>query len=365
MDEAGGCRTCQRPVPLGAAVCPPGGAPQPDGAVRTLETCEIVLWRGYVKSGFVALPTEGTRSQGEPPASRLFRSKRNREPEAEDLAGDAHAELVERLLADEWEPVGRGSMWYAQRFARVSYAAAPMLDPSAVPPVPEGPLREPSLVSAHESAVVLAQPPAAPTEPVRTAEVERATTADRASSVAGHALVETLSEGVSCAEPVPAVTDLAPVATPSQTAGRNWRGRARVVAVLVGASVAGVIVAILPSLMTADSAKGHPRAQQVPSALANAEPVVRHAVRTSRSVRVMIAATRGDSWVEARADSATGRILYKGLLVHGQAQRVSGTRVWLHLAAASNLTVLVNGKSPRKPLVGTVNVILGPSATTR
>jgi hypothetical protein len=341
---------------------------------RTLETCEISLWRGYVKCGFVALPTEETRLLGEPPASRLFRHKGNDEPVAEGVAGHAHAELVERLLADGWEPVGRGSTWYSQRFARAGFDVAPAAGAAPVLPLAEDARSEAFALAAPEATAVPEPPPVAASEQALMAGVERAAAPDAQSSVPGHEL-ETPLERKTPAEVIAPATDPARTAVPSRAGagqkmkrsrsrrneqiaspGLGNRGyRLRVAGALLGASVAGVIAAIAPSLVKTNSAAGHPPAKQVVSAPANPKAVA------PRPIRVMIVATRGDSWVEARVDSAAGRILYSGLLVRGQVQRVSARRVWLRLAAASNLTVLANGKPPRKPLVGTMNLVLGPT----
>ena len=73
----------------------------------------------------------------------------------------------------------------------------------------------------------------------------------------------------------------------------------------------------------------------------------------------LVLASRGDSWVEARADSATGEELYAGVLVQGRSVRLTAGRVWLRLGAAANVDVRVNGK-PVRELSGTVAVLLTP-----
>lgn len=70
-----------------------------------------------------------------------------------------------------------------------------------------------------------------------------------------------------------------------------------------------------------------------------------------------ISATRGDCWVEVRAGSSTGEILYAGTLASGNSLRFNREKVWLRLGAASNVDVLVNGRPSTVP-PGTVELLL-------
>ena len=70
-----------------------------------------------------------------------------------------------------------------------------------------------------------------------------------------------------------------------------------------------------------------------------------------------ISATRGDCWVEARAESSSGEVLYAGTLATGRSIRFNRERVWLRLGAASNVDVLVNGRPSTVP-PGTVELLL-------
>ncbi|HEY1370436.1 MAG TPA: hypothetical protein VGF23_25125 [Gaiellaceae bacterium] len=87
----------------------------PVAETQPLPTCQIDLWRGYLKSSFVAMATEadGPVLIAE---SRLFRARGElREDEA---AAKAHEALVEDLLAQGWKRRGQGEDWYALRFVR-------------------------------------------------------------------------------------------------------------------------------------------------------------------------------------------------------------------------------------------------------
>jgi zinc-ribbon domain len=118
------CPNCGGPTPDDARFCPRCGAPQHTGAdsgpPRTgqaperWELCEIVWWRGYLKSEFFAAAEgrELARSPG-------FRWRRADPPPPDDVgARKAHDELVRRLTALGWEPLGQAIPWYAQRFCR-------------------------------------------------------------------------------------------------------------------------------------------------------------------------------------------------------------------------------------------------------
>ena len=59
-----------------------------------------------------------------------------------------------------------------------------------------------------------------------------------------------------------------------------------------------------------------------------------------------------DSWLELRRDTATGTVVYSGVLPAGHALHVRARRVWARFGAAANLQVTVNGS--RVPLQGTI-----------
>lgn len=76
---------------------------------------------------------------------------------------------------------------------------------------------------------------------------------------------------------------------------------------------------------------------------------------------VVITASRGDCWIEARLGSETGRLLYEQVLSRGDSVRLRGRRIWLSVGASGNVGVTVNGK-PRALPSGTIEVVLDPSA---
>jgi hypothetical protein len=92
--------------------------------------------------------------------------------------------------------------------------------------------------------------------------------------------------------------------------------------------------------------------------IARRRPVKRPAKPVQPStITLVLTASRGDCWVEARAGSATGAILYSGTLANGRSLRFSRPKVWLRLGAASNLDIEINGRPSAIP-PGTVDLVL-------
>jgi zinc-ribbon domain len=118
------CPNCGGPVADDARFCPRCGAPQREGAgsgptqagpaPERWELCEITWWRGYLKSEFVAVT--GDRELARSPG---FRWRSGEPPPHDDArARNVHDQLVRRLTALGWEPLGQAIPWYAQRFCR-------------------------------------------------------------------------------------------------------------------------------------------------------------------------------------------------------------------------------------------------------
>ena len=92
---------------------------------EAFDTCEIVWWRGIVKSQFFAVVTSGTDDTERVAESPLFRWRGAEPPEpiGEPLA--AHRTLVAILEADGWARAGDGDEWYTLRYRRPRPPAAP------------------------------------------------------------------------------------------------------------------------------------------------------------------------------------------------------------------------------------------------
>ena len=61
-------------------------------------------------------------------------------------------------------------------------------------------------------------------------------------------------------------------------------------------------------------------------------------------VRLSVAA-RNDTWLEIRAGSRTGKLLFSGVLAGGKRQTVSAKRIWVRFGGAANAAVALDGRS--------------------
>lgn len=77
-------------------------------------------------------------------------------------------------------------------------------------------------------------------------------------------------------------------------------------------------------------------------------------------VRLVLTATRGDSWLVVRAGSETGELLYEGTLTTGRALRFVRKRLWLRVGAPANLEVRLNGEPAKGFPRSTADVLVTP-----
>ena len=258
------------------------------------ETCQIVFWRGYLKCAFYAVP-----DAGEPIGSSFFRS-RERSPAQSDGALDAHQELVEHLEGDGWEPFAREREWYALRFRRRRWSPVDAFVADEAPAV--------SAVEAHR-----AQPLPEPE-----------------------------------ADPAPAQEETQLPQVPREAAHRSRR---QLALLLSTAALIALAVVLGLTVFGTNSAQGkvHSPARSAKSQAQHGKPAV-GVLTTSRATlpptTMVVTGSRGDSWVEARIGSATGKSLYAGVVAQGQTVRITAPVVWVTFGAAGNLDLRVNGRSP-------------------
>ena len=68
----------------------------------------------------------------------------------------------------------------------------------------------------------------------------------------------------------------------------------------------------------------------------------------TRKARLVLTAVEGNSWVQVRAGSARGDIVWEGTIEQGQAQRfVKWRRLWLNLGSPAALRAVLNGRIVR------------------
>jgi hypothetical protein len=88
---------------------------------------------------------------------------------------------------------------------------------------------------------------------------------------------------------------------------------------------------------------------------ANRAPVVPAA---TRSVRLLVKASRGSCWLQVHETSATGRILFQGTLDQGQQQLFTAKKLWITLDRPANLVTVLNGRTRLLPVGGVKTLIV-------
>jgi cytoskeletal protein RodZ len=89
---------------------------------------------------------------------------------------------------------------------------------------------------------------------------------------------------------------------------------------------------------------GEPPAESTPTNTVNTPP----SNTKPRLAKLALTAGRGDCWIQVRAGSASGELLYEGTVQQGQTQRfLKWKRLWMQLGAPSNLDVRLNGRRVR------------------
>lgn len=125
--------------------------------------------------------------------------------------------------------------------------------------------------------------------------------------------------------------------------------------------------AAAPTSPTAKKAK--PKAAAAPKATPKTatqetatQPTPTPAQKPAQATTVVLTATRGDCWFQARAGSAQGKVLDERVLSQGESISLKSKTVWLTVGASGNLDVTVNGK-PQALAAGTVSVVLSANGS--
>ena len=82
--------------------------------------------------------------------------------------------------------------------------------------------------------------------------------------------------------------------------------------------------------------------------------------RAALSVR----SVKGDSWMEVRAGSGTGRLLYGGTLERGQSQRFVQKKIYVAFGNPENVSVKVNGLQMQLPATSTAFLVTPEGLST-
>jgi cytoskeleton protein RodZ len=114
------------------------------------------------------------------------------------------------------------------------------------------------------------------------------------------------------------------------------------------AAAALVAIAIVTALVIAAWKFGGPEGEKVPG-LATSGPSGAASSRPKGTARLVVRATQGSSWMEVRAASTAGKLLYSGTLEQGQRKTFEGRSLQLALAEPQNVVVRVNGNRIELP----------------
>jgi hypothetical protein len=142
----------------------------------------------------------------------------------------------------------------------------------------------------------------------------------------------------------------------------------------IGILAIAALVALIVLEMTTDRFKRHPTPAALPpvmtattttvaapppppSTTEETTPAPERARASATEVRLTLRAT-ADTWVDVRADSADGDVLYVGILPEGIMKRFRSTRMWVRFGAAANLTARLNGRPLHLP-PGTYDALVG------
>jgi hypothetical protein len=114
-----------------------------------------------------------------------------------------------------------------------------------------------------------------------------------------------------------------------------------------------------PTVRVTPKVAATPLAQPVPAPPPSPEKTAAPA-KTAARATFRLTAARGDSWLQVRSGSFTGRTLYEGVLPLGETVRLRSQRLWIRFGGASHLDLFINGKRARLPAFGTFDAFAGP-----
>ncbi len=114
-------------------------------------------------------------------------------------------------------------------------------------------------------------------------------------------------------------------------------------------------IAVLTALVIAAWRFGGPENEAVHGLPAQGQAPANSRPAVGR-VNLVVRAVRGGSWMEVRAGSVSGRLLYSGTLERGQQKPFQGRTLQLALAEPENVVVRVNGNRVALP-AGTAFVV--------
>jgi len=114
------------------------------------------------------------------------------------------------------------------------------------------------------------------------------------------------------------------------------------------AAIALVAIAIATALVIAAWKFGGPEGEKVPG-LQSGSPTTTSTRAPKGTARLVVRASDGSSWMEVRARTSSGKLLYSGTLEDGQRKSFEGKSLQLALAKPQNVVVRLNGNRVELP----------------
>jgi hypothetical protein len=130
------------------------------------------------------------------------------------------------------------------------------------------------------------------------------------------------------------------------------------------AAVALVAILVVTALVIAAWKFGGPEGEAVPGLATT--PKVSTSPKPEGTTHLVVRATEGSSWMEVRASTSSGKLLYSGTLEKGQRKSFDGSSLQVALAKPNNVTVRLNGNKVELPrgttfVVTSQRVVRAPS----
>ena len=139
-----------------------------------------------------------------------------------------------------------------------------------------------------------------------------------------------------------------------------WIAAAVIVALIAAAAIA--FLALRGSSSGAPPASPAGQTGTTPAGQATTPPTTASGVTTTPPpagpAPLVLGATGGDVWLDVRAGSATGKVLFQSTLAPGRRLRFARRRLWVRVGAPWNLTLAAAGKRLPMPLQTTGDMLV-------
>jgi len=161
------------------------------------------------------------------------------------------------------------------------------------------------------------------------------------------------------------------VSTPIATADESARRHGRRLMVFAACALAASLSIFVFARLAGSGQPGHELRLasppgSAPPRIATPRPATQPPGATPSEVRVVITAPGGPCWLQARAGSATGRVMSERTLYPGQADHLRGSRIWVRLGDPTNIRLRVDQHDrPLEAGAEPINLMITPGAVKR